>query len=381
MKRTYFSAIGTALLLLPLLFACNKENLSTTAADTERLSGPPPPTPCLYPTVTVSDYAGSGNENVVDGKLSVAGLYNVRAMAQSTSGAVQYVSTGNTIRKIYGPDVTSLVTLPEYIHSLTTDNMGNIYAGGESQIYKVSPVTGAIITTWGRFREYGSSNSPVLRFQIISGLAVDAAGNIYVAEYGSRIIRKIQADGTAVDFAGRRDGYSVAEPLPNGPAATAIFSNIGGMVLNASGTRLYVADLFSIRLVEGGNVYTIAGGSVHNLHRYILDGDGTSARFFDLRGIAIDGAENLYVTDRTFGESVTRTSYIRKIIKMPTGVVAWRVRSIAGGTNGYVNGVGADAKLASPFGILINSTATTGYVADLQNDRVRKLTFTCSPTF
>ncbi|MGO8055561.1 hypothetical protein AB9E30_35435, partial [Rhizobium leguminosarum] len=114
-----------------------------------------------------------------------------------------------------------------------------------------------------------------------------------------------------------------------------------------------------------------------------VDGDGLSARFNELNGIALDGAGNLYVTDSRFAyPSVSEySSYIRKVIHMTSGLVAWKVTTLAGGTYGYANGTGLAAKFYLPAEIVIDNTATTAYIADPGNYRIRKMTLACGITF
>lgn len=376
MKRSLY-----LLLLLPFFFACSKEKIKPSA-DTEILGGPPPPAICPEPIVTVSAYAGHGGNTNENGKLNVAGMGYARVIAPSTSGAVQYVGTQSRIRKIYGSDVTDLITLGDGVLSLAVDRLGNIYAGGYYTLSKVSPA-GELLATWGRYGEPGADNGPVIRFHMITGLAIDAAGNIYIGEEGNRLVRKMLPDGTISNFAGRTGSAGGTNPLANGPALDAQFAWIKGIALNAAGTRLYVADELSVRVIEGGIVSRIAGGAYWPSDNGIVDGNGLDAKFNVIGGIAIDGAENLYVTDRAYvyPNQWLSTSYVRKIIKMQTGLIAWKVKTIAGGTIGYVNGVGSAAKFTYPMGLMVNSTATTGYVCDQSNHRVRKLSFTCAPVF
>lgn len=367
------------LFLLLFFFSCKKEKI-TTPAEAIELNGPAPAPICLYPIVTVSDYAGSGSEHSSNGKLLVAGMPYPRAVALSTSGAVQYVSTRSTIRKISGIYVTDLITLPDGILSLAVDRLGNIYAGGNYTLSKISPA-GVLLQTWGRLGEPGADNGPIVRFHMITGIAIDATGNIYVGEYGNRLVRKIQTDGTVINFAGRMGPAGGSVPLANGPALEAQFGWIAGIALNAAGTRLYVADHLSVRVVETGIVSLIAGSS-YWFDTFVRDGDGLYARFNEINGLAMDASENLYVTDHRWASPVSlSTSLVRKIIKMPTGIIAWKVTTIAGSTIGHVNGVGAAAKFHKASGLVVNSTATTGYVADAQNHRVRKLSFGCAPAF
>ncbi len=380
MKKTSFPTLYLALPLLLLTLACKKETGNSTE---EQLSRGAPPPICVTPTVTVSNYSGNGGTGSENTFLLGSGLNSPTAVTQSPTGDVMYVSTGKNIRKMYAGFVSTLITLPEIILCLATDQDGNIYAGAATTISKVSP-SGVLLTTFGRLGEYGISNTPILRFSYVSGIAFDDANNMYVSESINRIIRKITPDGTATHFAGMPGPVYFDVPITNGPALEAKFARANGIAVNRSGTRVYVADEFAIRKIEGGMVSTIAGGTIGLIHHGIVDGNGLSARFFSLSGISIDANENLYVTDGSFGKvlsSYESNYYVRKISKMTTGLIAWKVFTLAGSSVGYANGTGTTAKFYNPQGIFVNPTATVGFVADLGNNRVRKLSFSCPLVF
>ena len=202
---------------------------------------------------------------------------------------------------------------------------------------------------------------------------MDIEGNIYFVDRGNFAIRKISIDGTISTIAGGPSN----EGFLDGPAANAKFSSeITGIAVSPLGDRVYVADFTRVRVITGGNVYTIAGG----ISGY-ADGNGLSARFTLLGRMAIDANENLYVTDHIYSAPVTYHFYIRKIIKMNTGLIPWKVTTLAGNGYGYLNGDGSIAQFYNPGGIVINPEATSAYVADRSNYRIRKLTLACGITF
>ena len=94
--------------------------------------------------------------------------------------------------------------------------------------------------------------------------------------------------------------------------------------------------LHRVRVINAGTVSTIAG-SIYSGH---VDGNGSSARFGNLTDIELDASGNLYLSE--FNNSVTpENCYIRKIIRMTTGLIPWKVTTLAGGERGYANGDGA----------------------------------------
>ncbi len=122
------------------------------------------------------------------------------------------------------------------------------------------------------------------------GLAVDSAGNLYIADTGNNVIRKVSPDGIITTFAGNgQAGYSG----DSGPAASAQLNFPVHMALDAAG-NLYIADSYNavVRKVSGGTIETYAGGG--------LDfGEGipaTQAALIPL-ALAIDAANNVYIAD------------------------------------------------------------------------------------
>ena len=130
---------------------------------------------------------------------------------------------------------------------------------------------------------YAHFSSPI-------GVAVDSNGNVYVADSNNQRIRKITSGGQVTTLGGGQSSGSV-----NGPGAVATFWSPYGVAVDASG-NVYVADTYNdlIREIESGDIVrtlagTIVGGSA--------DGNGTSASFLSPRGLAVDSSGNAYVAD------------------------------------------------------------------------------------
>ncbi|MDR2207855.1 MAG: SMP-30/gluconolactonase/LRE family protein, partial [Azoarcus sp.] len=121
--------------------------------------------------------------------------------------------------------------------------------------------------------------------------------------------------------------------------------------------NLYVADSHNNRIrkiTSAGDVSTLAGG-----REGFADGIGSAAKFLHPKGIAIDAAGNLYVAD-------THNHCIRKVT--PAGEVS----TLAGGEEGFADGIGSAAKFNYPVNIAID-VAGNLYVADAHNHRIRKI--------
>jgi len=199
------------------------------------------------------------------------------------------------------------------------------------------------------------------RFSFPDGVAVDPTGNLYVADAYNNTIRKLTPAGTnwqVTTFAGEANWSDSAD----GNGTNAHFSYPSRMAFDRAG-NLYVADMVNAlirKITPAGDVTTIAGQA----RVYGADnGVGTNALFRYPAGLAVDQATNLYVAD-------TDNCLIRKIT--PAGVVT----TIAGKMlfPGAADGVGTNATFNYPHGIAVDN-ATNLYVADTQNNTIRKLVF------
>jgi sugar lactone lactonase YvrE len=210
------------------------------------------------------------------------------------------------------------------------------------------PFTGA------GFEGLENGDSSVARFTYPWGADADQDGNVYIADRGNHVIRKISPDGSVSTLAGTgKAGFA------NGTASEAEFNEPVDVAVDASG-NVYVSDFLNTcvrKITLAGVVSTHAGlnGVVGNTNGSLSD-----ARFAGPAGLAFDSNSNLYVAD-------FYNHQIRKITQ--AGIVS----TLAGSAAGCTDGTGAAAQLNSPFSIALDKVDNL-YVTDGANHSIRKIT-------
>lgn len=240
------------------------------------------------------------------------------------------------------------------IFGMAIDSSGNIYTADRNtnHVRKVTP-SGVVTTLAGSTAGSADGTGSAAQFNYPVGVAVDASGNVYVADYNNSCIRKITPSGVVTTFAGSVSGYA------DGTGTAAKFTGPSSIAIDGAG-NLYVSDASGNRIrkvTPGGVVTTIAGsGAIGS-----ADGTGTAAQFNKPDHIAIGPDGNLYVAD-------TYNNRIRKVT--PGGVVT----TIAGsGVASYADGTGTAAQFNLPYGLNVDSLGNL-FIADLMNNRIRKIT-------
>ena len=178
-------------------------------------------------------------------------------------------------------------------------------------------------------------------------MAVDSAGNVYVADSLNDVIRKISLSGVVTTLAGSA-GHGGSS---NGSGSAARFNDPMAVAVDSAG-NVYVADNLNdeIREISPSGVVTTLAGSGGQPGS--SDGSGSAARFDWPVGVAVDGAGNVYVADE-FGQE------IRKVT--PAGVVSTLAGSA--GQTGSSDGTGSAARFDYPTGVAVDGAGNV-YVAD-----------------
>jgi uncharacterized protein (TIGR03437 family) len=207
---------------------------------------------------------------------------------------------------------------------ITTDTKGNVYFGDSEnlRVMRVSPDGTLTVVAGNGLLGNSGDGGPATSasFYTIAGLAVDAAGNIYIADRNFDVLRKVTPDGIISTIAGNSQPLHSVFAGDGGPAAKAQLGP-GGLALDPSG-NLYICDTANERIRKispSGIITTVAGnGSAVSV------GDGGSALAASLYvplAIALDGAANLYVLEGAGG-------VIRKI--NPQGIISTALTGATG---------------------------------------------------
>jgi sugar lactone lactonase YvrE len=355
----------------------------------------------LAGTSSIRDQFGDPVGGYADGTGSTARFWGPSGVALDSTGNV-YVTDGgnNTIRKVTPTGVVTTVAGLAEIEDhgnpvggnsdgtgnaarfsapsgLALDRAGNVYVAdtGNHTLRKVTPM-GVVTTLAGFSGNPGSKDGlgNAARFNYPNGVAVDSDGNVYVADAGNHTLRKVTPAGLVTTLAGLAAQFDNIGNLlvggagsSEGTGSNARFFYPSGVAVDGAG-NIYVADSDNntIRKVTPvGVVTTLAGNVGHGS----ADGTGSAAQFGSIGswgpgpvGVAVDTTGNLYVAD-------TYNSTIRKVT--PTGLVT----TFAGlaGSSGSADGIGSDARFNNPFGLAVDNTGNI-YVADTYNSTIRKVT-------
>jgi sugar lactone lactonase YvrE len=318
---------------------------------------------------TVVTIAGNGTLGFADGNIADARFYQPTGIALDTDGnmyvadsenhRIRKITPGGTVSTLAGSGTSGSAegvgTAAQFNspRAVAVDAAGNVYVadGLNHKIRQITPA-GEVSTLAGS-GAYGFADGDGVnaKFYFPKGIALDASGNLYVADDINHRIRKITPTGTVTTIAGGTSGSD------DGVATNAKFNNPRGVTLDAAG-NIYVADAANHRIrmiTPTGTVSTIAGSTVG-----VTEGIGTAAKFNTPVGIVVDASGNIYVAD-------DENERIRKITTNGT------VSTLAGGfLQGFTDGVGGDAQFRSPTGLAIDASGNI-YVADRHNHSIRKI--------
>jgi trimeric autotransporter adhesin len=296
------------------------------------------------------------------GNLYIADQRNNRIRKATTAGIISTVAGegGNGFSGDGGPATAAVLNYPV---NVAIDNAGNLYiADSENNRIRGVTTAGIISTAAGNgsigFSGDGGEATAAL-LNIPWGVTIDNAGNLYFSDSGNARIRKVTPAGVISTVAG--DGVS-GFGGDGGPATAAQMRNPKGVTVDSEG-NLYIADEGNHRIrkvTAAGVICTVAGNGAG------FGGDGgpaTAAQLYFPSGVAVDSVGNLYIADYL-------NNRIRKI------TAAGMISTVAGkGDYGFSGDGGAAtaARLGHPSGVTVDGAGNL-YFADEGNNRIREVT-------
>jgi streptogramin lyase len=301
-----------------------------------------------------------------DGNLLIADRFNQRIRRVSPAGTIE-TSGGNGSAGFFGdggPATSATLARPS---DVALDAAGNLFIADRDnqRVRRVDAVTGAITTVAGN-GTFGSDGDggPATSASIATAfsVAVDAAGNLFISDYQGYRVRRVNAATGVIDTVAGTGQFGFSGD--GGPATSAAISSPARIAFDAAG-NLFIPDEFNhrIRRVDGvtGTITTVAGNGIDG-----FSGDGGPATLASLNlpvAVAVDAAGNLYVADQ-FNDRIRRVDGV-------TGTIT----TVAG--NGSRGGAGdggpaTAAELAAPAGVAVDADGNV-YIADQNNQRIRRV--------
>eukprot|EP01037_Dinobryon_pediforme_P011295 gene11295-11381_t len=323
----------------------------------------------------VTTFAGNGTAGSLDGSGTSAQFNNPQGVAVDAKGNIYVADSYNhTIREITpGGTVTTIAGTPQtlgYIDGpalsaqfyapkgMAFDAQGNLYVAdyGNNVIRKIS--TAGVVSTYSGNATAGyvdGSTASTIEYNGPAGIAFDSQGNLYVADRGNHVIRKITPAGVVSTLAGTNNGLKTPGYV-NATDLLAAFNKPNSVVVDLK-NNVDVADQSNAAIrqitISGGVTTTLAGGP-------------SQSDLLNLpTALAIDASGNLYIVDEG-GRILEYT---------PNN----NINILAGNSNvsGFVNGYGTAAQFSNPQGIAIDANGNI-YVADQGNNCIRKIVITAA---
>jgi hypothetical protein len=300
-----------------------------------------------------------------DGSLYLADIYNFVIRKLTWTGSNWAAQTFAGSGQSGNNDATGSNASFLFPTGISLDAAGNVYVADpvSETIRKISPAA-VVRTVAGSIGSFGANDGTgsTARFGQPTDVAVDSLGNLFVVDKDYATIRMITPAGVVSTFAGLPGNIG----SDDGAGNDARFRYPQGIAVDLN-NNLYVADTDNgtiRKITPSGVVTTIAGQPPVGQDDRFADGTNNTARFNQPRDLAVDNAGNIYVTD-------TDNNAIRKVTPAGTN---WVVTTIAGffRTNGIADGIGTNALFNGPTDIALDGGGSL-YVADSANATIRRI--------
>jgi sugar lactone lactonase YvrE len=303
------------------------------------------------------------------GNVYIADAYNSRIRKIDPSGIISTIAGNGSC--VFGgdggPSTSAMVCEP---YGVAVDAVGNLYVADtyNNRIREIN-ASGIISTIAGNGTGgFSGDGGPATSAEISepTAVAVDSTGHVYIADRGNYRIRKIDPSGTISTIAGTG---TIGEAGDGGPALDASFDTVWDVAVNAAGD-VYIADVYDnvIRKIDHTTqIISKAAGT----GSFGFGGDGgpaTSALVSNTYGVSVDAAGNVYISD----------TYNQRVRKIDTNGIISTIAGNGTASFGGDGGLATSAELNDPYGITVDASGNV-YIADINNERIRKVRLSISP--
>ncbi len=363
MKKNLYS-LAAAAMLAGASFAANAQTISTYAGN-----GSPGSSGDLTPATTAEINQPYGTATDASGNVYIADAANAKVRVITSSGIIATIC-GTGTPGITGDGLVATAAQLSYPMGVAVDASGNIYIAdkGNNNVRKItkstgiiSTIAGSVVGSPGTTGDNGAATAALLNQPV--ALALDAAGDIFVVDNGNNRVRKISS-GTISAYAGI--GGAGAYGGDNGPATAGQLWGPAGIAIDGNG-QVYISDSGNnrVRYVDHltSKIFTLAGIPTAG-----FSGDGGAAGSAKLNkplGLAVDASNNVYIADFK-NNCVRRVSASSAAITTVVGTPP-------------TAGIGGDGSPASAAGLNLPADMTFDasgnmYIGDIGNNKVRKVT-------
>lgn len=313
------------------------------------------------PAISAQLASPSGAAFDAAGNIYIADTGNFRVRRITPAGVISTYA-GSGVSGYSGDGVSAVNAQLRSPRRVVVAPNGTLYIA-DSEDHRVRRVTpGGIISTYAGIGEQGNSGDGgtaiTARLDTPSGLALDAAGNLYIAELGSLRVRRVTPGGIISNYAGNGDFFSTGD---GGQANSAGLAGPTSLAVDSAG-NLFIGEFQGKvrKVTPAGIISTVAGSN--NLGYAGDGGPATAARLGNIQGIAVDPSGNLLIADTT-------NHRIRKVT--PGGLISTEAGNGTPGSSG--DGANATfAQLNAPADVAVDSTGAF-VIADFAAHRVRRV--------